>query len=440
MFRTRTRITRLCRIAALLTVLLLGGLGMAGCAASAGGKTTITFWDDNGGADRTPVWRAVISEFEQQNPDITVRYVGIPASSVQQKYDTAAIGGGLPDVGGVSTAFLSDLAGQQALAVLDDRLAASGLAGQLVPATVNLVKDAGPDGKLYELPTSENIGMLWYRADWFSQAGLSAPQTWEDFYTAARTLTNSSQNRYGYTIRGGSGSIAPMLEEMYAQTGIATIFDSSGHSTVNDPRNVAALQRTVALYGKQTPTADANNGYTQMVAEYDGGSIAIMHHNLGSYQNQIKAFGRDRATAIPLPPSPDGAHTVVSNPIDGIGVFKSSQHQDAAWKFAEFVASARIDGEWNQKVGQIPTNTGAATQSWVRDSPPIQAATKVIDDPRTRTVQLPYYLPQFNSITKTETEPLYQKVLLGQLSAKDFLDQLASKLDAAQAQWRQRHG
>jgi len=436
MFRHRTR--------TLLVGLLAGCLGVAACGGGGSGAqpghTTITFWDDNGGADRTPLWRNIIAQFEQANPTITVRYVGIPASSVQQKYDTAAAGGGLPDVGGVTTAFLADLAGQQALAPLDDRLPGSDVAGKLGGGALNLVRGAGPDGKLYELPLSENIGMLWYRSAWFSQAALSPPATWDDFYRAVNTLTDRSKNRYGYTIRGGAGSIAPVLEEMYAQTGITTIFDKQGRATVDDQRNVAALQKIVGLYGKQTPSADVNNDFTKMVAQYDGGTVAIMHHNLGSLQNQVKAFGTAGATAVPFPPSPNGVHTVVSNPIDGIGVFRSGKNQDAAWKFADFVASAKINGQWNQQVGQIPVNTDAARQPWIATVPPIHAATAVLDDPKTKVVQLPYYLPQFNSITKSESEPLYQQVLLGQLSVKDFLGQLAGKLNDAQAQWRQRHG
>jgi multiple sugar transport system substrate-binding protein len=55
-------------------------------------------------------------------------------------------------------------------------------------------------------------------------------------------------------------------------------------------------------------------------------------------------------------------------------------------------------------------------------------------------VQLPYYLPEFNAITKTDTEPLFQKVMLGQMSAKDFLDQFAGKFTDAQAKYKKRNG
>lgn len=67
-------------------------------------------------------------------------------------------------------------------------------------------------------------------------------------------------------------------------------------------------------------------------------------------------------------------------------------------------------------------------------------AQQVLNDPATKVVQMPYHLPEFNEITKTWAEPLFQKVLLGQLSAKDFLDQFAAKLTEAQAAYKQRNG
>src|SRR5690606_41637729 len=81
---------------------------------SESGKVTISFWDNNGGV-RTPIYKELIKRFEQANPDIRVEYVGIPISSVQQKYDTAVAGGHTPDVGGVTTPYLANLVGQQAL-------------------------------------------------------------------------------------------------------------------------------------------------------------------------------------------------------------------------------------------------------------------------------------------------------------------------------------
>src|SRR5690606_12629535 len=109
---------RLLRAAACaLLAVIVAACGSTGPSES--GKVTITFWDNNGGV-RTPIYKELIKRFEQANPDIRVEYVGIPISSVQQKYDTAVAGGDTPDVGGVTTSYLANLVGQQALEPAED--------------------------------------------------------------------------------------------------------------------------------------------------------------------------------------------------------------------------------------------------------------------------------------------------------------------------------
>jgi multiple sugar transport system substrate-binding protein len=422
---------------------LVAAMAMAGCGSDTGGSagnTKITFWDDNGGPARTPVWQHIIAEFEKANPTIKVEYVGVPIAQIQQKYDTAIAGGGLPDVGGVSTAMLANLVPQKALDAVDSRVDGSSLKGKLSEPVSATVRSAIPDGKLYMVPMSTNLGMFWYRTDWFNTAGLKAPETWNDFFAAVPKLTDTSKNRYGFTIRGGSGSIAQLLEVIYGQSGITSIFDDSGKATLNDPRNVTALEKLAGLFKKYTPQADVTNDYPKMVAQFDGGTIAIMQHNLGSYNDHVKALGKDKVAAFAVPKSDNGTRTVVSNPVSGIGVFASGKNKDAAFKFAEFAASKAMNSYWAEQTGVLPANTEVNGEAWLKGLQHIAEATKVLADPSTKLVQLPYYLPDFNAITKTDTEPLFQKVLLGQMSAKDFLDQFAAKFTEAQAKYKQRNG
>ncbi|GAB3212874.1 ABC transporter substrate-binding protein [Marinactinospora thermotolerans] len=405
------------------------------------GTVRLTFWDNNAGPDRTPLWEHIIAEFEQANPGIEVEYVGIPSAQVQQKYDTAIAGEALPDVGGVSTAYLSNLSGREALVALDDRLAESDLADRLNSGFVENVRAAAADGNLYALPTSANIGIIWYRPDWFAEAGVEEPETWEEFFTAAEELTDPAENRYGFTIRGGAGSIPQVLEEIYAISGITSFFREDGTTTVNDPANVEALERIAAMYDEQTPSADINNDYPKMVAQFTGGDVAMLHHNLGSYANHVEALGEEGVVGTPLWPSEEtGRHTIVSNPTDGVGVFRSSEHQEEAWRFVEFVASSEMNSYWNEQVGQIPANLDVQNEEWVNANQALARASEIMNDDATVLVQLPYYLPQFNSIVKTDLEPLYQQVLLGEMSAQEFLDTAARQLDEAEAEYRERHG
>ncbi|MEU9448517.1 sugar ABC transporter substrate-binding protein [Streptomyces sp. NPDC048277] len=413
------------------------GSGSAGDKGNEGsGKGTITFWDNNGGV-RTDVWKQIIADFEKQNPDIKVKYVGVPAASVQSKYDTAIQGGGLPDVGGVGTAMLAEVAAQGALEPLDSRLAKSSLNGKLNDKFLESVKAAGGDGKTYSVPTSANNGTLWYRTDLFGAAKLDAPTTWTKFYTAADKLTDTAKNRFGYTIRGGEGSIAQALDATYGQSGI-TSFWNGDKTTVNDPKNVAALEKYIGLYKKDTPSADVNNDFTKMVAQWDSGTIGMLSHNLGSYADHEKSLS-GKFKGIPNPTLDDGTRVQVSNPVDGLGLFKSGKNKAAAWKFIEFAASHEANSEWNESAGQVPANNEAAQDSWVQASEPTKLAAEALNGATTKIVQLPYYLPDWNTISKADNEPNFQKVLLGKMTAKEFLDTLADQIDKAQADWKAHH-
>ncbi|MER6205325.1 sugar ABC transporter substrate-binding protein [Streptomyces sp. NPDC001642] len=414
------------------------GSGAAGDKGGEGsGKGTITFWDNNGGV-RTDIWKQIIADFEKKNPDIKVKYVGIPAASAQSKYDTAIQGGGLPDVGGVGTAVLAEVAVQGALEPLDSRLKSSSLNGKLSQNLLDVSKSAGGGSTLYQIPTSANNGTLWYRTDLFKAAGLDAPTTWSKFYAAADKLTDKAKNKFGFTIRGGEGSIAPALDAVYGQTGI-TSFWNGDKTTVNDPKNVAALAKYVGLFKKDTPSADLNNDFTKMVAQWDSGTIGMLSHNLGSYQDHLKALGADKFKGIPNPTQDDGTRVQISNPVDGLSLFKSSKNKEAAWKFIEFAVSPAENSKYNESAGQVPANTDAADAAWIQKSEPTRLAAQALNGADTKIVQLPYYLPDWNTISKADNEPNFQKLLLGKVTAKEFLDTLADQLNKAQADWKQNH-
>ncbi|WP_328941301.1 sugar ABC transporter substrate-binding protein [Streptomyces sp. NBC_00250] len=412
-----------------------GGGGDKGTEGS--GKGKITFWDNNGGV-RTDVWKEIIADFEKANPDIDVEYVGIASKEVQSKYDTAIQGDGLPDVGGVGAAMLAGIAAQNALEPLDARIEDSALKGRLNAGMVASVKAAGGQDKLFTVPTSASNGVLYYRTDLFKAAGLQEPTTWSKFYAAAEKLTATDKNRFGYTIRGGAGSIAQALDAMYGQSGI-TSFWNGDKTTVNDPKNVAALEKYAGLFKKTTPAADVNNDFTKMVAQWDSGQIGMLNHNLGSYQDHVKALGTDKFRGIPNPTLDDGTRVQVSNPVDGLGLFSSSKNKAAAWKFIEFAASHASNSKWNKSAGAIPANTEAAQDPWLQEAEPTKLGAEVLFSGKATIVELPYYLPDWNTISKAENEPGFQKVLLGTSGAKEFLDHLAEQLNAAQAEWKQQN-
>jgi multiple sugar transport system substrate-binding protein len=335
----------------------------------------------------------------------------------------------------MTTSLLSGLAARDALTPLDERLSPAKLTTQLSPVMLDAVRGVAADKKTYLAPSSANMDVLWYRQDLFSAAGLKPPATWNDFFTSASALTKDG--KYGYTIRGGAGSTFPLLAEMYAYSGVTSFFDSSGASTANDPAHVEYLTKLAAMFGNQTPDADVTNSFTQMVAQFGGGSVAMLHHNLGSSADHAKSLG-SKAAAVPLPQKDPKRPVIVANPVDGFAILKSSKHQDAAWTFISYLLNAETNSYWNRTVGQLPANTAANAESWIEDQEPVRLTLALLSDPATTVVSPPVYLPEYSAITKTQMEPKFQEVLLGKLTPKEYLDTLAEALTEAQAAWTKR--
>ena len=174
-----------------------------------------------------------------------------------------------------------------------------------------------------------------------------------------------------------------------------------------------------------------------MVAQWDSGTIGMLNHNLGSYQDHVKALGVDKFRGIPQPDvGPDGKRVQVSNPVDGLGLFKSSKNKDGRLEVHRVRDLARGELQVQRVRGAdaVQQRRRARTRGSTK-AEPTKLAAEALSDGSTTIVQLPYYLPDWNTISKTDNEPNFQKVLLGTMSAKDFLDTLAEQLNEAQAEW-----
>ena len=69
----------------------------------------------------------------------------------------------------------------------------------------------------------------------------------DQFFNAAEKLTDKSKNRYGYSIRGGSGSAINLEYMMYAYSGITNYFTEDGKCTLNDKLHVEFVENIWAV-------------------------------------------------------------------------------------------------------------------------------------------------------------------------------------------------
>jgi multiple sugar transport system substrate-binding protein len=420
---------------ALASTLALTGCGGASGDAAADGDVVLELWDTDTRPERTENLKTLIGMFEAENPGITVNYMGLPTDSYMQKISTAIATKSTPDLVTPKASDIAALVAQGALEPIEEQFDDGGWNDKISPAMTDSSKAASPDGKLYLTPATSLADVIYYRADLFAEAGLEAPASWDDFYTAADTLTDRSTGQFGYTIRGGAGFFPQFVEMVYPKAGIDTFFRKDGTSTLDDPKVIKAAEEYAALYNVDTAESDLTADFKTMVAQFGAGGAAMLSHSIGSYPSHVAALGADAVEGVAPVPADDGSTILTGWMTTGFSMFKNSENKEAAWKFLEFTMGAEGNSFWAEKSGYLPGNLEVADEAWVTDNQPMQSALTAAAQPDAVLLQQPYYLPEFNSITTTDLLPEWQRVLQGNLTVKVFLTAAAASLTEAHQEY-----
>src|SRR5260221_5460676 len=138
----------------------------------------------------------------------------------------------------MDVAWASKFAGAGWLLPLDDVFTPAEL-HELLPRAV----DAGRfHGKLYRVPVRTDVGLLYYRRDLLRDAGIPAPETFDDLVRAARRL-QSPPDRWGPLWQGSQyeGLTCVFLEVLHGMGGLWVDPDSLDVG-LDRPEAVAALE------------------------------------------------------------------------------------------------------------------------------------------------------------------------------------------------------
>ncbi len=401
---------------------------VAGEPGKPGKKVKISFWFANITPDREAGFKELIRIFEKQNPDIEVDFLGIPGDS-RQKLDMAIAANEAPDCSDIVQFAMPSYIARKSLVRLDGYYSKWTEKNQVVPAALDTVRSFDPSGKkrLFGLPMASNIWVLWARPDWFAEAGLEMPKTWDDFFRAVKVLSDKKAGRYGIALRGGAGGGTTLEYLMYSYSGITKYFTADGKCTINDPKHVEFVEKYLGLYGNYTAEGDLNNGWTELAAAFQSGRAAMVFHNLGSSSAHAKIFSNDTAkfAAVPLPMGDKGYNVHPALSVSGYVMYSNSKHKNETWKFISYLCSAEPAGVSAKFIGIMPMHKQALKAPWVQELPYFKMAADLLASPKTRFYEAPINYPEYSSIMSSKIEPMIQQVMVKRLSAKDFLDQWA---------------
>jgi ABC-type glycerol-3-phosphate transport system substrate-binding protein len=224
------------------------------------------------------------------------------------------------------------------------------------------------DGKTYVLPSEGDTAWLWYRKDLFDAAGLTPPETWDEFYAAAQKLNDPANGVYGAVI--GAKPDEAWWDFMYYLFGQGgELLNSDNTVAINNEAGVQALTFYSNLLKEGLVAPDVSTyGYVEILETLSKGKAAMGIQWMAAAQDLLScdkslcdANGNPLLdyTLTPGVKQPDGSikrHTGGSQ--WGWAIPACSQNQREAYKFIEWLTSPTGAKFWALN-GGIPGNIKA---------------------------------------------------------------------------------
>ena len=335
----------------LFASILAGATAMSGVAMAQ--DVTLQFWDNQQTeSGLSEVQQAAVDRFMEENPDIAIEVTTIPYPEYQQRLLTAVQGGNAPDIATLDQIWVAAFAEAGAVADLTDEAAGSGLTREQFFG--GAWDSAVFNGALYGIPFNVDVWQFsFYNADLFEAAGIdpASISTFEGLRAAAEALTGDG--KFGVGLFGHRGEDTVVVVNSFIFSNGGAVLADDGSCALNEAPAVEAMTYLQDL-AQFAPDGILNANSGNMRELFLNGSLAIEFWpalEQPTLQSSDINWGFVNGTA------PEGKTAIGTFGGWNLAVFASSEQQEAAWRFIEFLVREDVNGD---VVDLIPANMAAA--------------------------------------------------------------------------------
>jgi len=200
-------------------------------------------------------------------------------------------------------------------------------------------------GKIWGPPLGSGTTFLAYRRDWFEEAGMTAPKTWDQLFEGAEHFTQPDKRRYGIVFRAARGHHAAYAwyttalypfggEQFYYET-LTPIY--------NNPRNVESLA-TFAELSKYAPPDVVTFTHEEASSAYATGKVALFSETdlLLPWVESEDSLAAGKTEYIVIPKKYERVKTWTGVVGWIYGMSALTEYPEAVMAFIEYFTSERI--------------------------------------------------------------------------------------------------
>lgn len=235
-----------------LAAAAVAGLGLSACSDGGGGGEELAvpedgeisaslnygIWDDV----QAPAMEEIVAAFNEEYPNVEVNITIAPFDQYFTRLQTQAGSGELPDVFWMNGPNVQLYASEDMLMSLSSLIDSGAIDPANYPEAMNELYVM--DGEQYAVPKDFDTIGLWYNTRLFDEAGVEHPTaewTWEDFRSAAKTISDELSDQGVYGFAGGVANQALMYPAIM-QAGGEIISEDGTTSGYDSPEAQKAFQ------------------------------------------------------------------------------------------------------------------------------------------------------------------------------------------------------
>ena len=384
-------------------------------------STAINYWHTFTSQSEFAGLEEVMKLFAAAHPDITVTQENIPNPEFMAKITAAVVSGSRPDSTMVSSERVADLVAMNGLTDLTDRIAAWERRGDFDDSRFASITK---EGKVYGVPAFTFVDWMYYRKDWFDEAGLAPPTTYAEFRDAAIKLTDPAKGRFGFGMRGGAGGQAFVINVMEGFG--AKLIQDDGTIGLDRDKAIEAIDWWSGLLVKDgaVPPSAPNDGFRQIMEAFQTGQTAMLWHHTGSFQDNSKLLkaGVEFATAA----IPAGPVNRVSRLGYAYNTVTKPETIDASWEWIKFWGEPDAAIAFLEKTGYFPASTVAAQDERISGNPLYKPAADTLGFG----IPMPSF-PGFAGWSESVVLPAFQRVLIKEATPEQAVDEMIEGLAQA---------
>ena len=317
-------------VAMIIVLFLIFGLILPNVGKSKNQKVTLTYW---GLWEDSRVMSAVISDFERQNPQITIQYSKQDPKDYRERLITRVRNGGGPDIFRYHNSWYPMLS--SVLLPLPDSVVGKQDFNNNYPKVIQA--DLIKNGAIYGIPLGIDTLSLYINDDIFKSAGVSPPTSWEQFRDSAKSLTVKDE---GGKIKTAGAAIGTYGNVNHAPDLISLLSVQNGA----DPKNITNYNKQVVdalrFYTSFAQGAGSvwNGILDPSILNFSKGGVAMVFGYSWDFFN-IKALNPNlNFKVVPVPQlNKNNPTTVASYWVEGASVKSKNQKQVAL--FLKFFGS-----------------------------------------------------------------------------------------------------